>query len=58
MQQPTCPGTSLTFRRKSQPLSVTVTVPSIPGVGAIQEDGQPDYTVAIRLVRRSEEAQP
>ena len=42
----------------SHMVTVTVTVPSIPGVGAIQEDGQPDYTVAIRLVRRSEEAQP
>ena len=42
----------------SHMVTVTVTVPSIPGVGAIQEDGQPDYTVAIRLVRRGEEAQP
>ena len=42
----------------SHMVTVTVTVPSIPGVGAIQEDGQPDYTVAIRLARRSEEAQP
>ena len=42
----------------SHMVTVTVTVPSIPGVGAIQEEGQPDYTVAIRLVRRGEEAQP
>ncbi len=39
-------------------VTVTITVPSIPGVGAIQENGQPDYTVAIRLVPKSEEAEP
>lgn len=39
-------------------VTVTVTVPSFPGVGAIQEDGLPDYTVAIRLVQKTEEGEP
>lgn len=39
-------------------VTVTITVPSIPGVGAIQENGIPDYTVAIRLVQKTEEEAP
>ena len=34
---------------------VKVTVPSIPGIGPIQIDDQPDYTVAIRLVPKGGE---
>lgn len=34
---------------------VKVSVPSIPGIGPIQVDGLPDYTVAIRLVPKGEE---
>lgn len=37
-------------------VTVTVSVSAVNGVGAIQEDGQPDYTVAIRLVKK--EASP
>lgn len=36
-------------------VTVKITVPSIPNVGPIQEDGLPDYTVAIRLVPKAEE---
>ncbi len=35
-------------------VTVQVSVPAIPGVGPIQEDGKPDYTVAIRLVKKDE----
>ena len=31
---------------------IKVTVPSIPGVGAIQDDGQPEYAVIIHLVKK------
>ena len=35
---------------------IKVTVPTVPGVGAIQDDGQPEYTVVIRLVKKEAEA--
>lgn len=35
-------------------IKVSVSVPSIPEIGAVQDNGQPDYTVAIRLVSKSE----
>lgn len=39
-------------------ITVRVTVPSMQSVGAIQEDGMPDYTVAIRLELKDEEEEP
>jgi hypothetical protein len=35
-------------------VSVKVSVPAVPGVGAIQDQGVPDYTVAIRLVEKED----
>lgn len=37
-------------------VTVKVSVPAIPGVGPIQVDGLPDYTVAIRLVEKEEDS--
>ena len=36
-------------------VNVKVTVPALPGVGAIQDQGVPDYTVAIQLVKKEEQ---
>ena len=35
-------------------VKLTITVPTLPGVGAIQNEGLPDYTVAISLVEKEE----
>jgi hypothetical protein len=35
-------------------VSVKVSVPAVPGVGAVQDQGVPDYTVAIRLVEKED----
>ena len=35
-------------------VSVKVSVPSVPGVGAIQDQGIPDYTVAIQRVKKED----